>query len=534
MQIDFSVTEGGFDAGFLTFKQEPDFLRKLFRLTADAQQTIAVRETVAKTCDKLRRKPEYDRRLAELTKLQASFTVFSEAIAFYRSAKAAVVAARIRCAYLVDALTTRAARSARARQMQLEAEAVQRECADSANRDLVVHEKAAVILEDALRQRRLAAAQATLKERKAAEETAAREIRFVKAARAQADIEAQVSTLNQLESSVGELRKGLAPFRDMAELHGALLRRALFDAERAKRGEITAIADQDESRTAEERAKVKEKADCEKRIRNLQEERGRLGGTEEAYGTQREIHVREGALDGDAEPTTAAIERWQNEAATRQREKAAAEAEARNAEAEANTCQQVASAASGTIAKQEGEVRKIKGQLDAANQERQRIAQLQILALATDSEVVDPDAGVLPGFVEGFITTCAREISACDVRLAEHVAIRQAIDETGVAAYNPDVRLVTNTMREQGLLSAKPFNEYLAQAIPSAGVARAIVNSNPARFMGVCVAAAEMELVELVEFEHQPDRPVVVSVADIDPDRLNEGFWVIPVSSDGA
>jgi hypothetical protein len=58
MQVDFNSNEGGMEEGFLTFNSESDLLRRFLLLTLDPEKSLAVRDAVARTADKL--KSKYD------------------------------------------------------------------------------------------------------------------------------------------------------------------------------------------------------------------------------------------------------------------------------------------------------------------------------------------------------------------------------------------------------------------------------------------------------------------------------------------
>lgn len=109
MQVDFSAQEGGFDAGFLNFKSEAEFLRKFFGLTLDAQRASSVREAVATACDKLRRKPQFQRRLVQLQNFSGALSTFATAAQALKQEKVQHIGLTWKGLRLAEALEERAA-----------------------------------------------------------------------------------------------------------------------------------------------------------------------------------------------------------------------------------------------------------------------------------------------------------------------------------------------------------------------------------------------------------------------------------------
>ena len=87
MQVDFNSSEGGMEEGFLTFNSEADLVRRFLTLTLDAEKSAAVRDGLAKTADKLKSRPRYEKQLAELTKLHTVMIPFADAAATYEAVK---------------------------------------------------------------------------------------------------------------------------------------------------------------------------------------------------------------------------------------------------------------------------------------------------------------------------------------------------------------------------------------------------------------------------------------------------------------
>src|SRR5699024_7811342 len=85
------------------------------------------------------------------------------------------------------------------------------------------------------------------------------------------------------------------------------------------------------------------------------------------------------------------------------------------------------------------------------------------------------------------------EIRRCDILLANLEVAKKSISETGLGGYSRDVEAVVRFLTENRVQSARAANTYLAELVPDAQKSRDLVMSDPARFLGVCVAQGEWD-----------------------------------------
>ena len=133
------------------------------------------------------------------------------------------------------------------------------------------------------------------------------------------------------------------------------------------------------------------------------------------------------------------------------------------------------------------------------------------------------------------IASYSRQIATIDVRYAELNLTKSAIESTGVAGAGAEVAHVVRVLRDAGVRSARPFNEYLAETIKDAARSRTLVQSDPGRFLGVCVARTEFEKAAGVAWTGRlPRKPVTVSVASLEPAASQVDRCVVVAEDDSA
>lgn len=535
MQVNFSAQEGGFDTGFLNFHTELEFLRKFFHLTLDEQRASAVRNTVATTCDNLRRKPEYQRRLAELTKFEGVLNAFGTAAGEFRRSESDHGEVRVQGAKVAVALQARAYQHHDAQAWETTYESEQRAIASAGLADSAAHNRDAVTLTSLSYLRRIAGATSAKTTAKQAVADAKDVITRVKAARLAQEIEAIKSRIVELEATASLAQEGLQPYRKQVETQGALLRRALFDAEQALRAEMAELVANEQTRAVQVGVQRTAALNAESDVARATIEHAQLDAKEKTFTNRQNQMVSDAVLLSVDEGTQAAITRWQQTKIKLLAEKSEFLAQHAHQQALAKGCQDSATREAKETVRLDGEIRVEDTFIAAGQAERERLSQLPALSSAAETDIVDPESPVLIPTLERAISAAAHEVSLCDVRLADLNATKQAIDETGVAGQSPDVALVVDWLRRAGVRSARPFNEYISQAIQSVDNARALTLSNPTRFLGVCVAAAEMDEARKVTWDaRRPSKPVMVSPAALDP-QIGDGIsLVVPPDSDAA
>jgi hypothetical protein len=535
MQVNFSVQEGGFDTGFLNFTSESAFLQKFFHLTLDGQRASAVREAVAIACDKLRRKPSYQARLEELGKFSTVLTTFAGKAQDYHRALAEQSAQAFDGARMVLALQARSAEQRQKQQRELGYESDQRKLAASAGADVLSYSGQADSMTSLVYVRAARATKARATQAEATLETIKNDIRLVRGARALSGVRTQEVHVEELETQAKLAEEGLLPFRTRVDLQGALLRTALKHGEQVERNTSARIARETAEREQAAAAHRRALAEDDKRHSDTNIALARLLSQEDSYGKELNRHVSAGRLADKREPAQAGMDRWKESHDKLRREEAAYRTQQVQHEAHAQDWQRNEVLLGADIGRLKGEIQNAVNFLGEGAAAQEELEQLPVTQLAIESDTVDPDSPALPTALDEVARASAVEVSICDARLRDLRTTAEAIEETGVAGRSPDVTRVVARLRDAGVRSARAFNEYLADALDDANAARALVVSDPARFLGVSVAPSEMEKARTVDLQAQKlTHPVVVSPIALAAASAPNDRFVVAGDSDAA
>ena len=533
MQVNFSIQEGGFDTGFLNFSNETAFLQKFFHLTMDAQRASAVRDAVAAACDKLRRKPYYQAKLNELNKFRGVLHIFSELAHDYRRSwgdQAAILVAGARYAI---GLQARALSRRQQQVLELGYEKDQTAIAASAAADGLSYSRQTLTMSSVMHLRAVAAAKANTAQAETALQAAINDIVYVKAARLLEEIETQDGRLAELEAQAELAKEGLKPFHDHAMMQGALLRYALHQGEKSLALTQERIARETVARNGQVKLHRDAIAADDKLHKDKTREQIDLQGQEKRFHTERARLALDGSFLNEQETGSEAVARWEQSRQQLLREEQAYRIEAGQHELQEKTWREEEVKLVGELGRLSVEIVAMDTFIAEGNAERERLSQLKVLALAAEADTADPDSPALPASVERLIAASAIEVSLADVRLAELRATKQSIDETGVAGNGPEVAHVVMRLQQAGLRSARPYNEYVADLVPKADAARALVLSDPARFFGVSVAQSELDKARGVDWlQDAPERPVVISALTLEASATAGDRIVVPSSTD--
>lgn len=534
LQVNFSAQEGGIDTGFLTFNSEPEFIRKFFSLTLDEGLAASVRQSVVDVCDKLRRKPHLQKCLTELTRLRTSLLTFNEAAAAYTVSRGAQDTVLRRGAGLVRGLEAMAIELRTAERDAVAAQEAQAVLAKEKERKLTEHAGEVTTLR--LLQLTRAVETATAHRESAQRVVGAAQLtqHWVKAAKARTEIAASELRLAELEASAAAERQALEPWRDRAETQGALLRHVLHKAEQALRDQASAAGNEEALAGRRLSTLAQELRELDAAVRKLDAEEARLNEAENAYAIALAQLVNQGVLE-EGELTSVALSRYAELAEGKRSEEQQLRTRAETLREQARDARRHAKQAEVDAAKSEGNIVQCEKFLAEGEGEREQLSQLPILRLVAEADTADPESPALLPALEQLMLAEERAVANQAVQLLTLEASRSAILATGVAGGSRDVDEVVMRLRERGVKSAKPFNTYLAQALPDAKVARNLVMSNPARFLGVSVASGELTRArELVGQALPIDTPVMVSVSALEPEVASEDRFVLPAADDAA
>lgn len=534
LQVNFSAQEGGIDTGFLTFNSEPEFIRKFFDLTLDPERSAAVRLAVVNTCDKLSRRPHFQQCLTELTKLRDNLTHFDEVAGSFATARASQDEAVRRGSGLALSLDTRNRDRTQTAADEATRATDQEHLANKSGETATKRADDVLVLTALQYLRRKEQAEAAKKQSDDLLSNARSKLIHVRAAQARSELDALDAQLVQLESMSAAAQEQLEPWRDLAEKQGALLRRALFAGEQQLQKDAAGEASLEVAAQQNQIALGKELATLTKEEQHLFQEQANLNAVENAYTATKAQLIRDGQLEPDEDSTAAAARYASAVTAKRAREQELIE--------QAQEFRALESASRAKSKNEAAEAARLKagiGPLERfiadAEVEREQLSQLPILRQAAEAETADPDSAALVPALDRLVHGSESEVAQCEVHLAALRSSKAAIVETGVSGASRDVNEVVCRLRELGVKSAAPFNTYLARALPDADKARALVASNPARFLGVCVAFAELDKARSVLSQSfQLVAPVMVSSTALESDPVEENRFVLPAADDAA
>ncbi|MEG2155195.1 MAG: hypothetical protein RRY41_09470 [Burkholderiaceae bacterium] len=533
MQVNFSAAEGGMDSGFLTFRTETDFLAKFFGLTLDEERMASVRDSVVKACEQSKDKPKYERQRSELARLQVSVDAFvgaADHLAETDRQRQEVVA---RAARLGAALRTAAL------QAEADARAAAEQASDSNGiaREADTSAAAAQVQADALtrlqHEREVGRAQSRQDEAHARKQSLEDELSQVRGAQALSGLRLARGALLQIQELEADARQQLDPFRDRARRDGSRLRGALEQKARV----AIRIADQDEGIRQAAQAQLRElqswRTQLAQAINALSVEQSRLSEREGQYARQRRQLEDEGAWTPADASAAQASQRQAQRAERLEQEAREAELSITSLANEARARQRAAQDAAIEAERASQAAAQIRERIADGQAERECLSQDEVLRGAVEADLADPDSPALDGALAQWLAAQEAAIQQAVVRGAELELELSAIRDTGVAGRSADVDAVVDHLRAGGIRSARPFNTYLAEVGINAQQARQAVLADPARFLGVHVAAAELQAARLRLAESVPalSRPVVVSPAAVESsDRHAHAITVAPAS----
>ncbi|PKO49079.1 MAG: hypothetical protein CVU31_02045 [Betaproteobacteria bacterium HGW-Betaproteobacteria-4] len=532
LQVSFSAQEGGIDEGFLKFNSEPEFIRKFFDLTLDAERAASVRLAVVNTCDKLRRKPFFQKRLAELSTLQASLTQFDSLAQAYATASASQSDTLKEGSGLVLSLESRSKEQSATAESQTEQEAAQEKLVlENEQAEKKFGEEQVVLT--ALRHTRHVAAAETLKATTTKTLTDSKiKLRYVQAAKARCEIGAAEATKLELETQASHATEELQPWRTSAEKHGSILRRALYTEELKLRNDAKAEGAKELAACDSRGTLTKELVQLTNNETTFIKEQANLVAAEQAFETAKAQLATDLLLEAN-EKTSAAIERWVATATAEHTAEALRLQEATELRRQEQEWHAKAKTEGEEAARQEAAALQKQKLIAEGQAEQERLSQLPALRQAAEAETADPDSPALLIALDRLAHSSEREVSLSDVRLAELNSAKSSIEDTGVAGNSRDVNAVVARLRELGVKSAQPYNIYISKALPDADQARRLVASNPSRFMGICVAATEFQKARQIE-EQAPKltSPVVVSISALDAELSGDDRLTLSASDD--
>lgn len=535
MQVDFSAQEGGFDAGFLNFKSEAEFLRKFFGLTLDAQRASSVREAVATACDKLRRKPQFQRRLVQLQNFSGALSTFATAAQALKQEKVQHIGLTWKGLRLAEALEERAATLEQEATTESTWAATQIAIAATEESSAKSFTQEHATLTNLAFMRKTQQASTALSTLKEDLKSAEADLFHIRAAQLQRAIKAAQREVNELRELSTLKSQELAPYLEKVRKDGSLLRRALHDAAESRRAQIAEIEQATHARSEQAQILQTELSKLKGDLLARSGDKTRLETLQKALLAARQRLVAEGSLTSESEACADALERWNSLKDQLEAEQAALAEQQAELESDAREWRQKADAAKAAAGRIGVDISTRNVFVAEGCAEREYLSQSAALTAAAQADTVtDLESLSLLEQLDQRISSLGLQVTSADIRLAELEADKRSIEETGLAGFSPDVAWVVAKLQANGIRSAQAFNQYLGKAIPDAARARALVQSNPARFLGVCVASTELDACRAVQWgDELPAKPVMVSPTALDQEVMAEAL-VVPPATDAA
>lgn len=485
-QVGFSISEGGMDDAFLSFKSEDEFIAKFFDLTINRQHADTVREELVAYAQKHSDRPDKDRRMKALTTFRPIMAGFAESAAGLAGYRADRNSAEGRSAALGLAL--------RAQASVLDGEA----------------EEARALGETLSTRKNNALAAADLCDADAesfGEEILRRQFDHAERSRQDADQRLQSAVVLRNSLAVAQLDVRLAALdAEIAELDASIVAASQeLEPERAKvrlrAGQFRFALDRVINEA--EREKLRHQARAEAagrragnasqwtsraaaRAKSASLAKGRSEAFFEAYDRQRGDLVARDVLGPD-EGAGLAHQRWDGDKAhwTEQAELAALRMEEIDDQLEGlDPSDRQLGEGIATHTTLIGEAERFLAEAEGV---RVQLAANRALQRLREAELVDPDEDQLPMALGDRIGELERQERELLRRCELLEDARQTIQETELAFHDDDVDVVVDRLSHLGIGSAKPYAHWVADTQRDASRARSLVASDPARFLGVHV-----------------------------------------------
>lgn len=536
-QVGFSISEGGMDDAFLSFKSEDEFIAKFFDLTINRQHADSVREELVAYAQKHSDRPDKDRRLKALTAFRPVMAEFAGKAAALAGHQVARAAAEGRSVALALAL--------RAQAQVLDAET----------------EEAKTLGESLSQRRTNAQAAACLCDADAesfGEEILRRQLMRAETQCKEADRRAEAAKILKNSLAVAQLDARLAGVEaDIAELTGFI---DVASAELTpKRAEVQLLAGRfgfaleqaiDTAKSEADRQRAVARA-ADRRARNASNWTGRAasransaalakGRAAEFFEAYRRRHadlVARTVFRPD-EGASTAQERWKTDG-MRWNEQADLAA-GRIAEIDGLLGELGATerTLAESVARQTALIETAEQFLAEAELARTLLAENRALLRLLEAEVADPDDDQLSTSIGNRIGELERQERDLLRRLELLRDAQQTIRDTDLAFRDDDVDIVVDKLGHLGIGSARPYAHWVADALRDAPRARSLVMSDPARFLGVHVQTVGdidrirgwMDVIGDLPLR----RPVVVSVPHATPSPVSDDRLVLGPRDDSA
>ncbi|WP_432260844.1 hypothetical protein [Cupriavidus sp. TMH.W2] len=527
-QVDFNRKEGAMDEAFLSFKDEREFVRRFLMLTMDASRADQVREAVAAHCRRISTRKPLEEAMGQLLRFEGVYQPFSAAARAYGEAVLKQHEIGSRIASAVETLKHRVREKTALRTEQQELVRKQSEVAESAETKKVSALKNGEAYEDEQRLRGLRRAEGALQEASDALKGAERHVRLLNAAEILAEISARKLEVSELRSAIDKANGEVAPIRVECGQRAALLREGLVRARQKALNE--------EGEAKEEASKLSQRLESlageEKAILDLRTAAQKEGITANASLTEasrRRRSLEDSKAIQPDESASDALVRLEQDRARHEQAAGEFDAIAVTADEAASACGEQREAlllnqaeAVSAACRFEGELEKGLTQQDALRTNRQ-------ICRAISADVADPDSEVLGGLLDAHIQRVQADATQAELDYARLDEDAQSIRDTGLAGRDAEVTKIVRALAESGIKNTQAYAQYLAAVFPEGELARSLVESDPARFLGIAVPTREQldQVRTLVPTLPGLTRPVVVSLVTDKPAAMGDTSIVL-------
>ncbi|MBC8737166.1 hypothetical protein F6X40_10135 [Paraburkholderia sp. UCT31] len=534
-QVEMNRTEGQQDDTLLNFKSETDFVQKFLAGTLSPETSEGARDVIADLCRKFGSRKSLKESHAQMERLAARFQPFSEAALAHRTAFDERAAVKSEVAVAVATLRAREAeRRAVAEDNSMLAGDEQRAADEHANA-AQEQSRAAEFYGYVLASRVLDRATETARAADTQKDAAGRRVELIEAAEITSKIQSVQTRIDSLNKLIEETDREITPLRDALGRAAALYREALSQASAAQTEEAAALGRQ----LDELRAKQRELGEKEKDLRTARETANTELGTLTAQLRQAQARidrlVKSGALASADETPAQAEERLVATAEALSREIEECEARAQDHAASAVESQQLESGAAGRKASAEAQQRDLGTRVAAGRDTQERLAGLPALCRAAKAPRADADNAALPEALDAYIAALYAALRDAERELHDLNQARRDIADTGLAARDPNVNAVVEKLVQANISGAMAYGDYLSQTVPSADEARALVLSDPSRYLGVAIALdSDIDAARRATEGLKLSRPVTISAYSLSVQQLPDARYVVGPTDDSA
>ncbi|MGN5478194.1 hypothetical protein ACTMU2_18000 [Cupriavidus basilensis] len=362
---------------------------------------------------------------------------------------------------------------------------------------------------------------------------AERRVRLLNAAEILSEIQSRKLEVSALTDAIDKANGEIAPIRIECRQRGALYREGLV---RARQGELNS------------EATCKQEADgLTKQLVQLAEDEKTVLRQKESAQTDRiraeaslpnlRCGVRPSSattVSGPGEAVDAALVRLQE--GKDQYEQVAIEFDA--AAVAADEAVRLYAERTATLstskAKAESAAERFEEEMEEGLEQQNALRANQSICRAISADSADPDSEVLGALLDGHIQRLQADATQAELDYARLDEDAQSIRDTGLAGRDAEVIKVVRALANSGIKNTQAYAQYLAAVFPDGDAARSLVQSDPARFLGVAVPTREqLDLVKaLIPALPELTRPVVVSLVTDKPSKGNDECIVLSPAED--